>query len=139
MSLGLKGPLHCLTHDWLDSDLNHAGMNQMNTLANGGSRMSKRQYANSNSQLAGRKTWVRPFVLRTTLVLLLTSVVSLPSSAADAQISRKVLFGGITYSGPYDFSELNSFEAAARKRSTLISYYQAFPMPPPSTRLWLRR
>ncbi len=77
--------------------------------------MFKRQYANSNSQLAGRKTWVRPFVLRTTLVLLLTSVVSLPSSAADAQISRKVLFGGITYSGPYDFSELNSFEAAARE------------------------
>ncbi len=92
--------------------------------------MSKRQYANSNSQRAERKRWMRSFVLRTTLVLLLTSVVSLPSTAADAQISSKVLFGGITYSGPNNFSELDSFETAARKKSTLISYYQAFSYAP---------
>ena len=78
----------------------------------------------------GGRGFRRALVLGSMLVLLLTSVAYLPSPPAQAQVSTKVLFGGITYSGPYDFTELNSFEAAAGKRSSLISYYQAFSYAP---------
>jgi len=92
--------------------------------------MPNRQDSSSSRRAEVTRT-PHTFFLRTTLVLLLTALVSLPAvPAADAQTSQKVLFGGITYSGPYDFSELNSFEKAARKKSTFISYYQALDYAP---------